>query len=69
MVRLDILKKLMKASDELTAHQSNPVKNFFIFKIFFEFKKYILIIFRYKKNTTLNEFSSSFGKYKTRRIS
>jgi hypothetical protein len=69
MVRLNILVKLMRASAELTSHRSNSDNEFFIYKIFLESGKYIRLFFRYKKNTTLNEFSSSFGKYKTRRIS
>ena len=69
MVSSDILVKLMRASAELTVYRSNQGKIFPVCKIFLESKKYISSIFRYKKNTTLNEFSSSFGNYKTRRIS
>jgi len=43
---------------------SNPTKYFFIYKIFLEFKKYIRLIFKYRKYTSLNEFSSSFQKEK-----
>jgi len=69
MVRLDMLIKLIRVSDELTAYRSNPGKKFFIYKIFLEFKKYGHIFSGYKKNTSINEFSSGFGKHKTRRIS
>jgi hypothetical protein len=69
MVRLNILVKLMRASAELTSHRSNPGKKFFIYKIFLESGKHTRLFFRYKKNTTLNEFSSSFGNYNKRRIS
>jgi hypothetical protein len=69
MVRPDILVKLVRTNAGLTSHRSNPAKKFFIYKIFLELGKYIRLIFRYKKNTSLNEFSSSIGNYKTRRIS
>ena len=69
MVRLDILTRLIIAGVELTSHRSNPHKKIFVNKIFSVLKKINHFIFRYKKNENINEFSSSFGKYKTRRIS
>jgi len=60
MARLDILTKSMRTAAELTSYLSYLGKNFFIYKIFLESKKYIRLIFKYKKNLSLNEFSSSF---------
>lgn len=44
-------------------------KKIYIYKIFLESKKFIRLISECKNSAAINEFSSDFGKYKTRRIS
>ena len=69
MVRLDIPIKLINTNAGLAFPQSISLGKFGMAKIFLESRKYIRLISKYKTKTTLNEFSSSFGKYSTRRIS
>jgi hypothetical protein len=59
--------KLLKLSTSIVNNAIPPVNsiiNFFLYKIFLELKKYILFIFKYKNNTSLNEILSSFQKAK-----
>lgn len=56
------LLKLSIKNAKIAIATVNSIKNFFLYKIFLEFKKYMLFIFKYKNSTSLNEISPSFKK-------